>query len=247
MDFKGKTALVTGAASGIGWAVANALVTAGATVIGVDRDGSRLDSAVSRDATGRLSGMVADLRDKDTILTVRDQVTKQSGPVDVVVNAAGWDRNEAFMDNTDDFWVELTEINFLGTIRVTRAFLEPIVAAGRNARIVNVASDAGRVGSGGETVYAGTKGGVIAFTKSLAREMARYEITVNCVCPGPTDTPLLAAQPERVRAALIRAVPFRRLGKAEEVAAAVVYLASDTASFVTGQVLSVNGGIVMAG
>jgi NAD(P)-dependent dehydrogenase (short-subunit alcohol dehydrogenase family) len=113
--------------------------------------------------------------------------------------------------------------------------------------VVNIASDAGRVGSAGETIYAGAKGGVIALTKSLAREMARYRITVNCVCPGPTDTPLFAAQPEKLREALIRAIPFRRLARPEEFAEAVAFFASDAAAFITGQVLSVSGGLTMVG
>lgn len=122
-----------------------------------------------------------------------------------------------------------------------------ILAEGNSAKIVNIASDAGRVGSLGETVYAGTKGGVIAFTKSLAREMARHQINVNCVCPGPTDTPLFHSLPDKVRDGLVRAIPFRRIAKPEEVAKAVAFFASDDASFITGQVLSVSGGLTMAG
>jgi len=122
-----------------------------------------------------------------------------------------------------------------------------MVEAGEGGKVVNVASDAGRVGSSGETIYAGAKGGVIAMSKSLAREMARHAINVNVVCPGPTDTPLFAAQDERLKEALIRAIPFRRLAKPEEVADAVLFFASDAASYVTGQVLSVSGGLTMAG
>ena len=132
----------------------------------------------------------------------------------------------------------------MGPIKVTRAFLEPMMQA-RYGKIVNISSDAGRVGSMGETVYAAAKGGVIAFTKSLARELARYEINVNCVCPGPTDTPLFQQQPDKMKEALVRAIPFRRLGKPEDLAKAVVYFASDGASYVTGQVLSVSGGLTM--
>jgi NAD(P)-dependent dehydrogenase (short-subunit alcohol dehydrogenase family) len=122
-----------------------------------------------------------------------------------------------------------------------------MIEAGRGAAIVNVASDAGRVGSAGETVYAGAKGGVIAFTKSLARELARHRITVNCVCPGPTDTPLFQSLPENMREALIRAIPFRRVAQPEEIAHAVLFFASDLARYITGQVLSVSGGLTMAG
>jgi 2-hydroxycyclohexanecarboxyl-CoA dehydrogenase len=122
-----------------------------------------------------------------------------------------------------------------------------MVAADRGGAIVNVASDAGRVGSAGETVYAGAKGGVIAFTKSLARELARHQITVNCVCPGPTDTPLFQSLPDSMRSALIRAIPFRRVAQPAEIADAVLFFASDMARYITGQVLSVSGGLTMAG
>jgi 2-hydroxycyclohexanecarboxyl-CoA dehydrogenase len=129
---------------------------------------------------------------------------------------------------------------------MTHAFLEPMIARGEGGKFVNLSSDAGRVGSSNETVYAGAKGAIIAFTKSVAREMARHAVNVNCVCPGPTDTPLFRAQPEKVQEALIRAVPFRRVGTPEEVADAVLFLASDRARFITGQVLSVSGGLTMA-
>ena len=127
------------------------------------------------------------------------------------------------------------------------AFLPGMVEAGNGGRIVNLASDAGRVGSSGESIYAGAKGGVIALSKSLAREMARYSINVNCVCPGPTDTPLFQAQADKLKEALVKAIPFRRLARPDEVAAPVLFFASDAASFVTGQVLSVSGGLTMAG
>lgn len=132
-------------------------------------------------------------------------------------------------------------------MRLSHAILQPILAEGRRAKIVNIASDAGRVGSMGETVYAGTKGAIIAFTKSLAREMARHQINVNCVCPGPTDTPLFATVPENIRTALIKAIPFRRLATPAEVADAVLFFCSARSDYVTGQVLSVSGGLTMAG
>jgi 2-hydroxycyclohexanecarboxyl-CoA dehydrogenase len=161
------------------------------------------------------------------------------------VNAAGWDRLEPFMENTPEFWDQLVQLNYLGPVRVARAFLPAMIEARRGA-IVNVASDAGRVGSMGETVYAGAKGGVIAFTKSLAREMARHEIRVNCVSPGPTDTPLFRSLPEKMQEALERAIPLRRLGRPEEVADAILFFASDRSRFITGQVLSVSGGLTMS-
>jgi NAD(P)-dependent dehydrogenase (short-subunit alcohol dehydrogenase family) len=150
------------------------------------------------------------------------------------------------LDNTFEFIEHVVRLNLLGHVKLTRALLPAMVEAGRG-RIVNVASDSGRVGSTGETAYAGAKGGVIAFTKSLAREMARHAITVNCVCPGPTDTPLFAALPENMKQALIRAIPFRRLATPEEIAHAILFFASPRSDFVTGQVLSVSGGLTMAG
>ena len=181
------------------------------------------------------------------MLALRDAVIEAHGVPDIVVNAAGWDRIEPFMDNDDELWQTLTTINLLGPVRLSHALLGPIIEAGNGAKIVNIASDAGRVGSTGETVYAGTKGGVIAFTKSLAREMARHRINVNCVSPGPTDTPLLDSMPEQLRDSLVKAIPFRRLARPEEVADAVLFFVSDHASYVTGQVLSVSGGLTMAG
>ncbi len=246
MRLENKLALVTGAASGIGRAIAISLAEAGGTVIAVDRDAEGLAEVVGT-IGDRAAARVVDLSDARAILALRDEVVTAVGLPAVIVNAAGFDRVEPFMSNDDALWESLVAVNFLGPVRLTRAFLEPIIAAGGGARIVNIASDAGRVGSLGETVYAGTKGGLIAFTKSLAREMARYQINVNCVCPGPTDTPLFASLPEKVRDGLIRAIPFRRLAKPEEVAAAVLFFASEYSSFITGQVLSVSGGLTMAG
>jgi 2-hydroxycyclohexanecarboxyl-CoA dehydrogenase len=246
VELDNEMALVTGAASGIGRAVAVALAEAGATVAAVDRDADGLAATVAT-IGGRATAHRVDLADKQAILALRDEVLAGHGLPHVIVNAAGFDRAEPFMHNDDALWEQLTAVNFLGPVRLTRAFLEPILAAGNPLKIVNIASDAGRVGSLGETVYAGTKGGLIAFTKSLAREMARHRINVNCVCPGPTDTPLFATLPEKVREGLIRAIPFRRLAAPEEVADAVLFFASDHARFVTGQVLSVSGGLTMAG
>jgi 2-hydroxycyclohexanecarboxyl-CoA dehydrogenase len=246
VQLENKIAVVTGAASGIGRAVAVGLAKAGATVVAVDRDPAGLAETVRSIGDGA-SAQRVDMSDAQAILALRDEVIASYGVPDVIVNAAGFDRVEPFMQNDDALWQSLVAVNFLGPVRLTHAFLETILAAQRTAKIVNIASDAGRVGSLGETVYAGTKGGLIAFTKSLAREMARHQINVNCVCPGPTDTPLFATLPEKVRDGLIRAIPFRRLGTPEEVADAVLFFASDYASFITGQVLSVSGGLTMAG
>ncbi|MCV7160881.1 SDR family oxidoreductase [Mycolicibacterium brisbanense] len=245
MRLDNKTAVVTGAASGIGRAIAVELGAAGARVVAVDRDPQGLSDTVAAIGT-TATAHVVDLADAAAITALRDAVVAGDVP-QIIVNAAGFDRVEPFMSNDDALWESLVAVNFLGPVRLTRAFLEPILTAEATAKIVNIASDAGRVGSLGETVYAGTKGGLIAFTKSLAREMARYRINVNCVCPGPTDTPLFASLPEKVRDGLIRAIPFRRPATPAEIADAVLFFASDRANYITGQVLSVSGGLTMAG
>jgi 2-hydroxycyclohexanecarboxyl-CoA dehydrogenase len=187
-----------------------------------------------------------DVADPDAVEALRDAVCGGVGTPGVVVNAAGWDVTGPFLDAGTDFARKVVDVNYLGPVYVCRAFLPPMIEAG-GGKVVNIASDAGRVGSSGESVYAGAKGGVIALSKSLAREMARHQINVNCVCPGPTDTPLFRSLPERLQEALVKAIPFRRPARPEEVAAAVLFFASDAASFITGQVLSVSGGLTMAG
>ncbi|MEW1819262.1 SDR family oxidoreductase [Arthrobacter sp. NPDC080031] len=246
MTFENKIALVTGAASGIGRAIALNLGQAGATVAAVDRNkgGAAETAEMIGDAS---AAFYADLGDRESILALHDAVSGQLGLPDIIVNAAGFDRVEPFMSNDADLWSALVAVNFLGPVQLSHAFLKSILAEERKVKIINIASDAGRVGSMGETVYSGTKGGLIAFTKSLAREMARYGINVNCVCPGPTETPLFETLPEKIRLGLVKAIPFRRLGTPEEVADAVQFFASDSADFVTGQVLSVSGGLTMAG
>lgn len=239
-----RIAVVTGAGSGIGRAIALGLAGQGARVVAADRD---VDAAraTAKEQDG-LSASAVDIAEPESIAELERRVRADVGTPTVLVNAAGWDRSGKFLDTTREFAEKVVGINYLGHVEMCRVFLPSIVEAG-GGRVVNVASDAGRVGSAGETVYAGAKGGVIALTKSLAREMARHEITVNCVCPGPTDTPLFADQPEKLRKALVKAIPFHRLARPDEVAAAVLFFASDEASFITGQVLSVSGGLTMAG
>jgi len=248
MRLDGKTAVVTGAASGIGRAVAEALAGAGAHVVigDLNADGAR-EAAEAIVGRGQAASAYAlDVTDLASVERFRQEVTGDRGHVDIVANVAGWGKIQPFVENTPDFWRKVIDINLFGPIAVTRAFLEPMIA--RNAgKVITVASDAGRVGSTGETVYSGAKAGTIGFTKALAREVGRYNVTVNCVCPGPTDTPLLAAVPEKHREAFVRATPMRRVGKPSEVADAVLFFASDHSSFVTGQILSVCGGLAMAG
>ena len=248
MEFAHKTAVVTGAGSGIGRATAQALAREGANVIVADIDpaGGEATAAAIRQQRGQASFMQVDMTDPASIKAFAAAAQATCGAVDVLVNAAGWGRTAPFVDGTPEFWNKLVALNFVGPMQLTQALL-PAMIERASGRIVNIASDAGRVGSLGETVYSGAKGGLIAFTKSLARETARYQINVNCVCPGPTDTPLMAAVPDKVKEALIKAIPFRRLGRPEEVAEAVLFFASSRAAYVTGQVLSVSGGLTMAG
>ena len=249
IDLTGKTAVVTGAGSGIGRVTATTLAGAGATVAAADIN---LDSARETvDAIAALGGKAGaffvDVTEAGAVTDLRDAVNADLGVATVLANVAGWDRTQPFLENDRPFWDKVLAINLMGPISVTRAFLDGMIANDTGGRVVNVSSDAGRVGSLGETVYSSAKGGVIAFTKSLAREMARYKINVNCVCPGPTDTPLLASQPPRIQEAMVRATPFRRLGQPQDIANAIAFFSSDLASFVTGQVLSVSGGLTMNG
>jgi 2-hydroxycyclohexanecarboxyl-CoA dehydrogenase len=248
MNFENKTAVVTGAASGIGKATAQALAEAGAKVVvaDIDRDHGEAVAAALRQQGRKAEFLPVDMTDPASIAAFAAAVQAQCGPVDILVNGAGWGRTAPFIEGTPEFWGKLVALNFIGPMTLAKALLPAMIERG-GGKIVNIASDAGRVGSLGETVYSGTKGGLIAFTKSLARETARYGINVNCVCPGPTDTPLMAAVPDKVKEALTKAIPFRRLGKPEEVADAVVFFASARASYITGQVLSVSGGLTMVG
>lgn len=248
MKFDQRTVLVTGAASGIGRATAQAFADAGAHVLLADIDEAKGAKAAAelREAGHAADYLPVNLSDPKSIEQFAARVLEKFGAPDVIVNGAGWGKTLPFVEGTPDLWDRIISLNFVGPMQLTKALLPKMIERG-SGRIVNIASDAGRVGSLGETVYSGAKGGLIAFTKSLAREVARYKINVNCVCPGPTDTPLMAAVPDKVKEALTKAVPFRRLGKPEEVANAILFFASDRAAYVTGQVLSVSGGLTMAG
>ncbi|MFE5699209.1 2-hydroxycyclohexanecarboxyl-CoA dehydrogenase [Rhodococcus sp. ACS1] len=239
-------AVVTGAGSGIGRAIALALAEQGDRVVVADLDLQAAEKTAA-ERPDLLFPMTVDVADRTQVDALRDRVTAEVGVANILVNAAGWDRTDQFLNATTEFAEKVVAINYLGPVHMCSAFLPGMVDAGNGGRVVNLASDAGRVGSAGESIYAGAKGGVIALSKSLAREMARHGINVNCVCPGPTDTPLFQAQAEKLKEALVKAIPFRRLARPEEVAAPVVFLASESASFITGQVISVSGGLTMAG
>ena len=243
-----KVAVVTGAASGIGRATAQALAAQGARVVVADiaREAGEAAAAALREQGLAAHFLEVDLTDADSTTRFAQQVQTEFGPVDILVNAAGWGHTKPFWEGTPELWDKLVALNFVGPMRLTKALVPAMLERGHGS-IVNIASDAGRVGSLGETVYSGAKGGLIAFTKSLARETARHGINVNCVCPGPTDTPLLAVVPEKHLDAFKKAIPMRRFARPEEIANAVVFFAGDASRYITGQVLSVSGGLTMAG
>ncbi len=248
MRFDEKIVLVTGGASGIGLATCEQFARAGAQVVLTDVDSNKGSAAAEKIGAdgGKAAFVEMDITSPASIEAAAERVRSDFGRLDVVVNAAGWDIIEPFMQNTREYWGKIVALNFMGPVEVTRAML-PLMFESGGGSVVNVSSDAGRVGSFGETVYAGAKGGVIAFTKSLAREVVRNNVRVNCVCPGPTDTPLFATQSPKMQEALTKAIPMKRLGKPSEVADVILFFASDRSSFVTGQVLSVSGGLTMAG
>jgi len=246
MDFTGKTVVVTGGSSGIGRATVLNFASAGGNVFfgDINEKGAEETMQQASGLPGKVAFHKLDLESKDSISQFAQALHGNGGKADVLANVAGWDVGEPFIKNTPEFMEKVITINLMGCIRVTRAFLDPMIEA-RSGAIVNVSSDAGRVGSSGETVYSGAKGGVIGFTKSVAREMARYLIRANVVAPGPTDTPLFRAQPEKLQEALIRAIPLRRPADPKEISDAILFFASDRATYITGQVLSVSGGLTM--
>jgi 2-hydroxycyclohexanecarboxyl-CoA dehydrogenase len=246
-----RTALVTGAAGGIGRAIARHLAGAGFTVAVCDLDGdaaAKVAAELAAEGPGGHAGFTMDVSDSTSVAGVVTAIEAELGEVGVLVNNAGIDKIEKFTESTEETWRAVISVNYLGTVIVTRAVLDGMIARGYG-RIVNISSDAGRVGSSGEVVYSGTKGAVIAFGKALAREVAAKGVTVNTVCPGPTDTPLLKQVSDRSQGlfdAMARAVPMKRIGTPDDVAPAVVFFAGDGAAYITGQTLSVSGGLTMA-
>ena len=229
---KGKTAIVTGGAAGIGAAVVERFKAEGTSVVVLDLKG---DPAV-------------DITDYAAVKKAVDD----AGPVDILVNNAGWDMFKPFLKTDPAFWHKIISINLIGAMNLLHCVLPGMVARGRG-KVVSVASDAGRVGSSGEAPYSACKGGLIALTKTLAREMASKNIQLNVVCPGLTETNMLeqfmqgAGNPEKLREAYRRAIPMGRLGKPDDLPGAILFFASDDADFITGQVLSVSGGLTMHG
>jgi 2-hydroxycyclohexanecarboxyl-CoA dehydrogenase len=244
--FDDQIAIVTGGASGIGRATAVRMAGEGAAVVIADVNGEGADRVARSisEGGGRAIALQVDVTDATGVRAMTEQTITAFGKIDILVSNAGWDRAGPFADTDEELWDRVIAINYRGHLATCHAALPYMRERGRG-RIVTVASDAGRVGSSGEVVYSGAKGAVIAFTKGLAREVARYGINVNCVAPGLVDTPLLAGMPEKLIAAIVRSIPLRRTGVPEEIAAAICFFASDDAAYITGQTLSVNGGLNM--
>ena len=250
---KGKTAVVTGGGGGIGRAICLRLAYEGATVGVLDKNADA--AAVTADAAmavgARAIAQVVDITDYAAVVAAVADFERSAGPVDVLVNNAGWDRFAYFLDTEPALWDQLIAINLKGPINLHHAVLKGMQQR-RSGRVINIASDAGRAGSSMEAVYSACKGGIIAFTKTMAREMARSGVTLNAVCPGPTETALLAgflegAQGQKIYESLKRAIPLGRLGQPDDIPGIVAFLASEDAGFITGQVISVSGGLTMNG
>jgi 2-hydroxycyclohexanecarboxyl-CoA dehydrogenase len=245
-----RVAVVTGAGRGIGAAIAHALAAAGWTVAVCDIDEAAAVGTAATVTAGHgvpAAGLAIDVASSDSVDAAVTRIESEIGPILAWVNNAGIDVIKPFVESTEVEWDRIIAVNLKGTIACCRAVLDGMIERAEG-RIVSIASDAGRVGSSGEAVYSATKGGVIAFSKALAREVARYGITANCVCPGPTETALLgqvAEYSERLYAGLARAIPLGRTAQPEDIAPAVAFLLSDGAAYITGQTLSVSGGLTM--
>ena len=250
----GKVVIVTGGGGGIGGATGRRFAGAGAktAVFDVDRDAAQAVVDAIESEGGTAQAFVCDITDRAGVDQAVASVHEAFGPVDVLVNNAGWDVFRPFIDTDPDLWNKIISINLVGALNMHSAVLPDMIER-RVGRIVNIASDAARVGSSGEAVYAACKGGLVAFSKTVAREHARHGVTVNVVCPGPTDTALFdgykqgAGNPEKLVQAFERSIPLGRIGQPEDLPGAILFFASDEAAYVTGQVLSVSGGLTMNG
>jgi 2-hydroxycyclohexanecarboxyl-CoA dehydrogenase len=250
---KGKVALVTGAANGIGRAIALRLAAEGCTVgiFDLDETGALGCAGEIQAQGGHAQVDVVDIADHRAVEQAVESLERARGPVDVLVNNAGWDRAANFLDTEPAFWDQVIRVNLYGPLNMHHTVFKRMAARGRGV-VVNIASDAGRVGSSGEAVYSACKGGVIALTKTLARELVGKGVRLNTVCPGPTDTAILRSFTEgpdgaKILEGLKRAIPMKRLGSPEDYPGIVAFLASDDAAYITGQTISVSGGLTMQG
>ncbi|HKY91716.1 MAG TPA: glucose 1-dehydrogenase [Nevskiaceae bacterium] len=248
----GRTAVVTGGGDGIGRAISLRLAAEGCIVGILDIDEAAAQAVVAeiRADSGKAHAYRADVADYAQVEAAVDAFEKEAAPVDFLVNNAGWDQAMNFLDTTPAFWDKVVAINLRGPLNLHHIVLKRMAARGFG-RVVNIASDAGRVGSSGEAVYSACKGGVIALTKTLARELVGRNITLNALCPGPTDTKILRSffegeQGAKIAEGLKRAIPMRRLGQPDDYPGLVAFLLSDDAGFMTGQTISVSGGLTMA-
>jgi len=250
---KNKVVVVTGAGGGIGSSICKRFAQEQAQIIAIDRDVKALDQLgdTLRPLTADPILLPLDITQHDLVKRAMHNVAERFGRIDVLVNNAGWDLPVQFLESTPDFWSKVIAINLVGPLNLHHAVLPHMVAGG--GVVVNISSDAGRVGSSGESVYSACKGGIIAFSKTIARECASQNIRVNTVCPGPTDTALFQSfggdgeYGKKLYEGLKRAIPLKRLGQPDDVSGIVAFLASDEASFITGQTISVSGGLTMHG
>lgn len=251
---KAKVALVTGAGSGIGKAIAKRLAEEGMVVGVLDLNAEAAQQTVAeiRQAGGQADSAICDVSNYEQVCAAVSEIESKLGPTWALVNNAGWDKPIPFLKTEPDFWRKVVDINYMGPLHLTHA-VAPGMVARNGGRIIFIASDAGRVGSSGEVVYSGCKGATISFAKALAREVSRNNVLLNCVCPGPTNTPAMDSfvgtgeSGQKIRDAMVRGVPLGRIGEADDYPGLVAFLASDDASFMTGQTISVSGGLTMHG
>lgn len=250
MKLEGKSAIVTGGGQGLGQAIALELAREGADVAIVDlsEENARAVAKEIQEKGRKALGLKLDITKLDEVKKVFAQIVSAFGKIDILVNNAGFDVVEPFLNNTEEAWDKIIAVNYRGMINCTRTVLDYMIDR-KYGKIISISSDAGRVGSSGEAVYSGCKGAIIAFSKTIAREMARYQINVNVVCPGPSDTPMLAEISRnypKLTVALEKAIPWGRLAQPRDIAPAVAFLATDGAGYITGQTLSVSGGLTMS-
>lgn len=249
MKLEGKVGIVTGAGRGIGRGIALALAQEGAAVVVADIDSASAENVAKEIEQMGQKAMAAqvDITKSTEVNAMVGKALAAYGKIDILVNNVGWNKVQPFVNGTEEFWEKVIAINLKGPVICCRAVIDNMIQ-NNYGKIINISSDAGRVGSTGESIYSAAKGGVIAFTKTLAREMARYKINVNCISPGPSDTPFFASVAEenpKLMEAVKKGIPWRRLGQPEDIANAVVFLASEGAEYITGQTLSVSGGLTM--
>ncbi len=248
MNLEDLSAIVTGGAQGIGEATSWNLARSGVRVAILDHSEKKAEEVAQSICKAGLQAAAfrTDVTDKHQVDHAVEKVAETFGGIHVLVNNVGWTEHHSFMDDTEEYWHKVISINLTSMFLVSQSVLKVMIPQ-KFGKIVNISSEAGRIGNPGEVAYSAAKGGIIASTKSLAREMARHNITVNCICPGPTLTPLLSSQPRDVIDGLEKLIPLRRISEPHEVANVIGFFCSHKSSFVTGQIISVSGGLTMSG